>query len=39
MPKFTILSRVDAWVDDTCTVTAGSAEEAVDRVYERAGST
>lgn len=34
MPKFTILSRVDAWVDYTCTVTAGSAEEAVDLVYE-----
>ena len=34
MPKFTILSRVDAWVDYTCTVTASSAEEAVDLVYE-----
>jgi hypothetical protein len=34
MPKFTILSRVDAYVDYTCTVTARSAEEAVDLVYE-----
>lgn len=34
MPKLTILSRVDAYVDYTCTVTAGSAEEAVDLVYE-----
>ena len=34
MPKFTILSRVDAYVDYTCMVTARSAEEAVDLVYE-----
>lgn len=34
MPRFTILSRVDAYVDYTCTVTARSAEEAVDRVYD-----
>ena len=33
MPKFTVLSRVDAWVDYTCTVTAGSAEEAIDLVW------
>lgn len=33
MPKFTILSRVDAYVDYTCTVAAGSAEEAVDLDY------
>lgn len=33
MPKFTILSRVDAYVDYTCAVEAGSAEEAVDLVY------
>jgi hypothetical protein len=33
MPKFTILSRVDAYVDYTCEVEAGSAEEAVDLVY------
>ncbi|WP_439471527.1 hypothetical protein [Brevundimonas sp.] len=34
MPKFTILSRVDAYVDYTCTVTARNAEEAVDLVYD-----
>ena len=34
MPRFTILSRVDAYVDYTCTVTARSAEEAVDLVYD-----
>jgi len=34
MPKFTILSRVDAYVDYTCQVTARTAEEAVDLVYE-----
>lgn len=34
MPRFTILSRVDAWVDYTCKVEAASAEEAVDLVYE-----
>lgn len=34
MPKFTVLSRVDAYVDYTCEVEADSAEEAVDLVYE-----
>lgn len=34
MPRFTILSRVDAYVDYTCEVEAGSAEEAVDLIYE-----
>ncbi len=34
MPKFTILSRVGAYVDYTCEVEADSAEEAVDLVYE-----
>jgi hypothetical protein len=34
MPKFTILSRVDAYVDYTCQVTARTAEEAVDLAYE-----
>ena len=33
-PRFTILSRVDAYVDYTCTVAARSSEEAVDLVYE-----
>ncbi len=33
MPKFKILSRVDAYVDYTCQVTARTAEEAVDLVY------
>lgn len=33
MPKFTILSRVDAYADYTCEVEARSAEEAVDLVY------
>ena len=33
MPTFTILSRVDAYVDYTCEVEAASAEEAVDLVY------
>ena len=33
MPTFTILSRVDAYVDYTCEVEADSAEEAVDLVY------
>lgn len=33
MPVFTILSRVDAYVDYTCEVEADSAEEAVDLVY------
>ncbi len=34
MPKFTVLSRVDAYVDYTCEVEADTAEEAVDLVYE-----
>lgn len=34
MPKFTILSRVDAYIDYTCEVEAELAEEAVDLVYE-----
>lgn len=34
MPIFTILSRVDAYVDYTCEVEADAAEEAVDLVYE-----
>jgi len=34
MPKFTVLSRVDAYVDYTTEVEANSAEEAVDLVYE-----
>lgn len=33
MPRFTILSRVDAYVDYTCEVEADNAEEAVDLVY------
>ena len=33
MPKFTILSRVDAYVDYTCEVEAEFLEEAVDRAY------
>lgn len=33
MPTFTILSRVDAYVDYTCEVEATSAKEAVDQVY------
>jgi len=33
MPTFTILSRVDAYVDYTCEIDADSAEEAVDLVY------
>lgn len=33
MPKFTVLSRVDAYVDYTCEIEADSAEEAVDLVY------
>ena len=33
MAKFTILSRVDAYVDYTCAVEADTAEEAVDLVY------
>lgn len=33
MPKFTILSRVDAYVDYTCEVRTRTAEEAVDLVY------
>lgn len=34
MPKFAILSRVDAYVDYTTEVEAETAEEAVDLVYE-----
>lgn len=34
MPKFTVLSRVDAYVEYTAEIEAGSAEEAVDLVYE-----
>lgn len=34
MPKFTVLSRVDAYVDYTAEVEADTAEEAVDLVYE-----
>jgi hypothetical protein len=33
VPTFTILSRVDAYIDYTCEVEADSAEEAVDLVY------
>lgn len=34
MPKFTILSRVDAYVDYTCEVEAECIEAAVDLAYE-----
>ena len=34
MPKFTILSRVDAYVDYTCEVEADELEEAVDLAYD-----
>lgn len=34
MPKFTILSRVDAYVDYTCEVEAYDLEEAVDMAYD-----
>ena len=34
MPKFTILSRVDAYVDYTCEVEADDIEEAVDMAYD-----
>lgn len=34
MPKFTILSRVDAYVDYTTEVEADSLEEAVDLAYD-----
>lgn len=34
MPKFTILSRVDAYVDYTTEVEAKSLEEAVDLAYD-----
>lgn len=34
MPRFTVLSRVDAYIDYTCEVKARNAEEAVDLVYE-----
>lgn len=36
MPTFTILSRVDAYVDYTAEVEAGSVEEAVDLAYNGA---
>jgi hypothetical protein len=34
MPTFTILSRVDAYVDYTCEVEADDLEEAVDLAYD-----
>ncbi len=34
MPKFTVLSRVDAYVDYTTEVEAESLEEAVDLAYD-----
>ena len=34
MPKFTILSRVDAYVDYIAKVEADTAEETVDLAYE-----
>lgn len=34
MPRFTILSRVDAYVDYTAEVEADSLEEAVDLAYD-----
>lgn len=34
MPKFTILSRVDAYVDYTCEVEADDLEEAIDLAYD-----
>ena len=34
MPKFTILSRVDAYVDYTCEVEANDLEEAIDLAYD-----
>ena len=34
MPKFTVLSRVDAYVDYVAEVEADSAEEAADLAYE-----
>lgn len=34
MPKFTILSRVDAYVDYTCEIEAESLEAAVDLAYD-----
>ncbi|MFY8163832.1 MAG: hypothetical protein ACOVKC_06305 [Brevundimonas sp.] len=34
MPKFKILSRVDAYVDYTCEVEADDLEEAVDLAYD-----
>ena len=39
MPKFTVLSRVDAYVDDTTVVEAEDAQEAADRVHEGSGFT
>lgn len=34
MPKFTVLSRVDAYVDYAAEIEAGSLEEAVDLAYD-----
>ena len=34
MPKFTILSRVDAYIDYTTEIEADSLEEAVDLAYD-----
>lgn len=34
MPTFTVLSRVDAYVDYTTEIEADSAKDAVDLVYE-----
>jgi hypothetical protein len=35
MPRFRILSRIDAYVDYVAEVEADNAEEAVDLAYER----
>lgn len=34
MPKFTVLSRVDAYVDYTCEVEADDLEAAIDLAYD-----
>lgn len=34
MPKFTVLSRVDAYVDYVAEVEAGSADEAAELAYD-----
>ena len=39
MPKFTVLSRVDAYVDDTTVVEAEDAQDAADLVHEGSGFT